>query len=308
MSNFGAGDLVFSSSPHLGSTVHVLVIEAKYLDFSQTGSTARTKKTKHRKKVWGQVYSSMDTWKRNHQNHTVYGAILINEEVSRLGSNLIADGVYLSNMISSIGQDIPLQFPLDDIGESSPPELCFYPPLPRAMWGTEYKPFIDLGLWNEIKKERFAHERNTCEMCKTISARPEEDQVLHQRWEYITDDGEEDTNEMSVHFYRFDVLCLKCHDLMHVSRAASEGRGIPTLTHFQEKANKTLSEAKAQLILAKAEWVMLNERKVVEVDHSRIFSYKAVIDWLKVDERRCVGRFGNFCCFQHFNPQLPKQR
>ena len=189
-SNFGAGDLVFSSNRDLSAHCEVLVIEAKYLDFNSSGSTARTRRTDHRKNVQVQVLSSINAWKHLHSSHTVYGAILMNEPVSNLGSNPpITMGIYLSNKISSIAEIISHEEEFC----VPPPKLRFYPPLPKVMWGDEYKPSMDITLWEQIKAERFTHQENTCEMCRSVCRR--EDLVLHQQWKYNNNDDDEDIDD-----------------------------------------------------------------------------------------------------------------
>ena len=88
-----------------------------------------------------------------------------------------------------------------------------------------------------------------------------------------------------------------------------EGRLDAALKHLQEKAGMTELEAKENMTEAILDSVNLRSKMngSVKVDRDRIFSYQAVRSWLAEDRRRCVGRFGNFCCFAAFNPQLPKQ-
>ena len=220
MSNLGAGDLVFSSNRDLSAPCEVLVIEAKYLDLDWSGSIGKPRKNHRDKvrkqihKVQKQVWSSMDAWKRLHSSHTVYGAILMNKPVSDLGSNPpITMGIYLSNKISLIAEIIPHEE--EFCVPPPPPKLRFYPPLPKVMWGDEYKPSMDITLWEQIKTERFTHQENTCEMCRSVCRR--EDLVLHQQWKYNNNDDDEDIddakddkdienmNEMVVRFYRFEM-------------------------------------------------------------------------------------------------------
>lgn len=220
-----------------------------------------------------------------------------------MGSNpQITEGIYLSNKISSIAEKITFE---EEFCEPSPPQLGFHLPLPKLMFGNEYKPYMDIGLWEEIKRERFDHQKDTCEMCHSVCGR--RDLVLHQRWKYEDID---DTNEMMVQFYSFDVLCLKCHDLVHFGRATLEDRLDATLEHLKEKANMTNEEALQDYMDAKEKYKQLIDKlklnESVKIDNSRIFSIKALTDWLNEDNRRCVGRFGNLCCMSVYNPQLPK--
>lgn len=79
------GDLVFGGLSFHGHDVHV-VVEVKYLDFSNEGKTARSRRTAQRKEVKDQATKYARLWA--HQNHgsgvsyplMVIGVALTNEE------------------------------------------------------------------------------------------------------------------------------------------------------------------------------------------------------------------------------------
>jgi hypothetical protein len=152
-SNHGAGDLVFSSSLSLETQSpswnnlaltssnlkpQILIVEAKYLQ-CDSGSTARTKRTKHRGKVKEQLLNSMSAWQRRYPSHDIFGAILSNDRDCCLGSKHVCtssenDDIYLSPIVSfpdamSLHTFDDCQVPYD----GTPPKMGFGDPLPRAM-------------------------------------------------------------------------------------------------------------------------------------------------------------------------------
>jgi hypothetical protein len=205
-SNHGAGDLVFSSSLSLETQSpswnnlaltssnlkpQILIVEAKYLQ-CDSGSTARTKRTKHRGKVKEQLLNSMSAWQRRYPSHDIFGAILSNDRDCCLGSKHVCtssenDDIYLSPIVSfpdamSLHTFDDCQVPYD----GTPPKMGFGDPLPRAMWGNSSRAHIDMNLWLEIKEYEFNRVNYHCEKC-LVGGFDDSSLVLHQRWEYKID-------------------------------------------------------------------------------------------------------------------------
>ena len=75
--NYGKGDLVFTDGKG-----NFLIVECKYIDLSDTGSTARTKRRKKRRYIEEQITRYIDAFKRkNRETKKVSGLGVTNEEV-----------------------------------------------------------------------------------------------------------------------------------------------------------------------------------------------------------------------------------
>eukprot|EP01038_Epipyxis_sp_PR26KG_P008060 gene8060-10918_t len=195
----------------------------------------------------------MKCWKERYPCIEVYGAILSNDTdcVGQEGYTKYGDDLYLSCTISLENIEKTIYEDLDN----DPPELRYYEPLPSAAWGWETKAGCDLDLWKKIKKYEFDRTYFCCEMCGDDTDGDENSLVLHQRWEYQINDSDsyfrpsfeeftsmvqnmiENKNDSVsvINFTRFDVLCLSCHDLVHIGKAKCEGRTRNARKHYEDK-------------------------------------------------------------------------
>lgn len=293
-SDLGAGDIVFCSHKDSDQELRtvprqVLIIEAKFLNQDRT-KTAKTKRTKSRKMVNEQVSKYMNEWKLRHSHDEVYGAILMNERCSVLGSIKICDETYLSNKISDIslskhGEPRP---PDDEKGEiddgdetTGSLELTFHPPLPYNMWSHNSKSHMDIDSNNL---------------------------TLHQRWEFDLPKNEfsnvSKVEEVTAKFVAFDVVCVACHDLLHIGRAKGDGKEKHMFEYLRTKSGRQYIELEIDYILAWCQYKLANCYTNWKVSEDVILAHPIVQKWLKCDKRRTIGRFGSLCCLQDFNPVL----
>lgn len=313
--DLGAGDIVFGSyrdSDQELRTVprQVLIIEAKYINLIDGGKTVRKRRTEHRKKVSEQVIKYMKDWKYRNPNDEVYGAILMNEMCSVLGSLEICDQTYLSNKISEMSVIKHESSPPDVTGEiddeTDSLELKFHPPLPNHMWSNNSKSHMDIDLWTAIKNYEFSKKKYSCEMCGTEGN--DSNLTLHQRWEFdlpkIEVSKVTKTEEVKAKFVTFDVVCVACHDLLHIGRARLDGKEKQMFEHLQTKSGRQYIELEIEYTLAWCEYQLAKDYTCWKVSEDEILAHPMVQKWLKCDKRRTIGRFGNLCCLQNFNPVL----
>lgn len=182
---------------------------------------------------------------------------------------------------------------------------CVGIPNPPNCWGSLTNHHFDIHLWNAVKRAEICRANRHCEFCAKEFV--EEDLTLHFSIAF-----DQDTSTASLH--RYDVLCVMCHELMHIGRASSEGRLQTVKQHYADVMEIFLHDADRDFEAAREKHNALRLFNWT-TDTSAFHSIPAVREWKKKNDFMCVAKntsisawravysLGNTCCYAVCNKQ-----
>lgn len=88
--------------------------------------------------------------------------------------------------------------------------------VPRSQWGANLAQALKGARWDTLRKETYRRAGGRCEVCGGVGSRhPLE---AHEVWEYDEESGIQ-------RLVRLIALCPACHEVQHIGRAGTIGRG-----------------------------------------------------------------------------------
>lgn len=117
--------------------------------------------------------------------------------------------------------------------------------VPSSTWGWNLRSELTGKGWDAIRKATYDLAKNVCEVCGGVGSKhPVE---CHERWLY-------DDRKKVQRLIGLEALCPSCHEVRHIGRAMTVGRGGDAFIHMARINGWTLEEVKAHVDAAMKVW------------------------------------------------------
>ena len=103
--------------------------------------------------------------------------------------------------------------------------------VPRTTWQLNARSELSQRTWDKIRKREYTRTNNKCEICG-VSGRVE----CHEKWTF-------NHNTKIQKLVGLFVLCNECHQVKHIGRAYTIGKGIAAEAHLRVVNKWTKEEA-----------------------------------------------------------------
>lgn len=97
--------------------------------------------------------------------------------------------------------------------------------VPQSQWGLNLRSELSSGEWNRLRRSVYKDADYKCEICGGVG--PKHPVECHERWDY----NEETKTQTLVGLI---ALCPPCHEVKHIGRSMSIGKGSLALAHLME--------------------------------------------------------------------------
>ncbi len=97
--------------------------------------------------------------------------------------------------------------------------------VPQGQWGINLRSELSSGEWNRLRRSVYKDADYKCEVCGGVG--PKHPVECHERWDY----NEETKTQTLVGLI---ALCPSCHEVKHIGRSMSIGKGSLALAHLME--------------------------------------------------------------------------
>ena len=107
--------------------------------------------------------------------------------------------------------------------------------VPSTTWGENLRSLLSKSEWDRIRKSVYEKAQNKCEICGGVGPRwPVE---CHEIWYY--------EEESKTQYLRgFVALCPNCHQVKHMGRTMSIGKGLQATKHLAKVNGWSLQDAR----------------------------------------------------------------
>ena len=95
--------------------------------------------------------------------------------------------------------------------------------VPSTTWGINLRSLLSKSEWDQIRKSVYEKAQNTCEICGGVG--PKWPVECHEIWDY------EERSKTQI-LRGFIALCPNCHQVKHMGRAMSIGKGKQATKHL----------------------------------------------------------------------------
>lgn len=117
--------------------------------------------------------------------------------------------------------------------------------VPRTTWGWNLRSELTRTEWDRIRKAVYERAGHLCEVC---GGRGKKHPVeAHERWEY-------DDRTRVQKLVGLEALCPPCHEVRHLGRAISTGRGKLAFEHLSRMNGWTSDETRLHVEEAFLRW------------------------------------------------------
>ena len=106
--------------------------------------------------------------------------------------------------------------------------------VPSSTWGFNLRSKLSKSEWDVVRKSVYKKANNKCEICGGVG--PKWPVECHEIWHY-----EESTKIQKL--CGLIALCPKCHEVKHMGRAMSIGRGTQATKHLAQVNGWTIQDA-----------------------------------------------------------------
>ena len=97
--------------------------------------------------------------------------------------------------------------------------------VPQGQWGINLRSELSSSEWNRLRRSVYVDADYKCEVCGGVGRKhPVE---CHERWDY-----NEDTKTQTL--VGLIALCPACHEVKHIGRSMSIGKGGQAIAHLME--------------------------------------------------------------------------
>ena len=97
--------------------------------------------------------------------------------------------------------------------------------VPKGQWGINLRSELPSGEWNRLRRSVYKDADYRCEICGGVG--PKHPVECHERWLY----NEHTKTQVLVGLI---ALCPSCHEVKHIGRTMSIGKGSLALAHLME--------------------------------------------------------------------------
>lgn len=119
--------------------------------------------------------------------------------------------------------------------------------VPASTWGWNLRSLLSKKGWDDLRQSVYARAGFVCEICGGKGRKhPVE---AHERWEY------NDSRHVQK-LVGLEALCPSCHEVRHIGRALSVGRGHLALMHLGKVNQWTPDQVEAHVEQAMRQWNM----------------------------------------------------
>lgn len=133
--------------------------------------------------------------------------------------------------------------------------------VPASTWGWNLRSVLSKKGWDDLRKSVYEKAGFLCEICGGKGRKhPVE---CHERWEY------NDARHIQK-LVGLEALCPSCHEVRHIGRALSVGRGHLAIQHMSKVNQWTPEQVEAHIQQAMRQWNMRSR-----------FVWKLNLEWLK---------------------------
>ena len=106
--------------------------------------------------------------------------------------------------------------------------------VPSTTWGENLRSMLSKSEWDRIRKSVYEKAKNKCEICGGVG--PKWPVECHEIWQY--------EEESKTQFLRgFIALCPKCHQVKHMGRTMSIGKGKQATQHLARVNGWSIQDA-----------------------------------------------------------------
>jgi len=95
--------------------------------------------------------------------------------------------------------------------------------VPSSTWGWNLRSVLTTEGWDVLRKSAYVKAQYRCEVCSGRG--PDHPVECHERWVY-------DDRKRIQKLVGLEALCPSCHEVRHLGRAISEGRGPKAKAHM----------------------------------------------------------------------------
>jgi len=122
--------------------------------------------------------------------------------------------------------------------------------VPKGQWGANLRSELPKAEWDRLRRATYAAAGQRCEICGGRG--PKWPVECHERWRY-------DEETKTQHLEGLIALCPSCHEVKHIGRAGSIGRGREATEHLMKVNGWTLEEAQSYINDAFETWTRRSE-------------------------------------------------
>ena len=97
--------------------------------------------------------------------------------------------------------------------------------VPKGQWGANLRSELPKAEWDRLRKATYAKAGHQCEICGGRG--PKWPVECHERWRY-------DEETKTQHLEGLIALCPSCHEVKHMGRSMSVGKGAKAMEHLMK--------------------------------------------------------------------------